>query len=472
MSYTNVENAIVVGSGPNGLAAAITLAEAGIPVTVYERNKIIGGGCRSIELTKPGYIHDINSAIHPMAITSPFFRKIPLKDYGLNWIKPEVAMAHPFDNGTAALLTGSIKDTATTLDKEDTKAYLKLMNPLVDQWQELTREIMFFPRLFTLHPFTMLRFGTRAIRSTAGLARSYFSGNRARAVLAGLGAHSVMRLESTGSAAVGLVLATIAHIAGWPIAIGGAQSITNAMASYLTDINGKIITDNNVELIKNLPPHKLLILDITPGQFLKMAEEQLPGSAKERLRVYEYGPGVFKIDWLLDGEIPWKATECRLAGTVHIGGSLEEIADAERTVFQGGHPEKPFIMLAQPSLFDKTRASGPEHIVWGYCHVPNGSSFDMTERIEEQIERFAPGFKEKIIARSVMYPMDVEKDNPNCVGGDIAGGIQSFRRMILPAVSYDTPLKNVYLCSSSTPPGLGVHGMCGYRAAKLALSRL
>jgi phytoene dehydrogenase-like protein len=281
-----------------------------------------------------------------------------------------------------------------------------------------------------------------------------------------------MRLENTGSAAVGLVLATIAHVAGWPIAIGGARSITNAMANYLTDIDGKIVTDNDIESIENLPPHKLLLLDITPGQFLKMAEKQLPVRDKKRLGRYKYGPGVFKIDWLLDGEIPWKSPECLMAGTIHIGGSLEEIIDAERAVFQGQHPEKPFIMLAQPSLFDKTRTNGPEHIVWGYCHVPNGSSFDMTERIEGQIERFAPGFKDRITARSAMYPMDVEKDNPNCVGGDVAGGMQSFRRMILPAVSYDTPLKNVYLCSSSTPPGPGVHGMCGYRAAKLALSKL
>jgi phytoene dehydrogenase-like protein len=472
MSDTSNENAIVVGSGPNGLAAAITLAEAGIPVTVYERNKIIGGGCRSIELIKPGYIHDINSAIHPMAMISPFFRRIPLEDYGLSWLIPQVAMAHPFDDGTAVLLTNSINDTAATLDKVDNKAYSSLMNPLVNRWQDLTEEIMFFPNLFTRHPFTMLRFGTRAIHSVAGLARSYFKGNRARAVFAGMGAHSVMRLESTGSAAVGLVLAAIAHVAGWPIAIGGARSITDAMAKYLTGINGKIVTDNDIESIENLPPHKLLLLDITPGQFLKMAEKQLPERDKKRLGRYKYGPGVFKIDWLLDGEIPWKAPECLMAGTVHIGGSLEEIIDAERAVFQGQHPEKPFIMLAQPSLFDKTRANGTEHIVWGYCHVPNGSSFDMTERIEGQIERFAPGFKDRITARSVMYPMDVEKDNPNCVGGDVAGGMQSFRRMILPAVSYNTPLKNVYLCSSSTPPGPGVHGMCGYRAAKLALNRL
>ena len=464
--------AIVVGSGPNGLAASITLAEAGIPVTVYERNSIIGGACRSSELIDPGYLHDIGSAVHPLAVASPFFRRLPLINHGLNWITPPAAVAHPFDDGTAVLVTRPVSETASMLDNCDKESYQRLMSPMVDKWLEIASEVMYFPRITTRHPCTLLSFGYRAMRSALGLAESFFAGARARALIAGLGAHSVMSLEHRASAAAGLVLAVAAHTTGWSLPEGGSQRITDALSSYLITLGGNIITDNEVNSLDQLPPCKILMLDVTPHQFLKMAKQHLPDSYKRRLADYEYGPAVFKLDWILDGPIPWKANECQIAGTVHLGGSLEEIANAERAVWNNHQPEKPFVILAQPSLFDHTRAQGSRHIVWAYSHVPKGSTFDMTGRIEAQIERFAPGFKEKIIARHVMYPSDLEKDNPNCIDGDITGGTQSMRRLIFPGVSYNTPIANVFLCSASTPPGPGVHGMCGVRAANLALKKM
>jgi phytoene dehydrogenase-like protein len=464
--------AIVIGSGPNGLAAAITLAQAGLPVTVYERNEVIGGACRSSELIKSGFLHDIGSAVHPLAIASPFFRKLPLEEYGLKWIVPTAALAHPFDDGTAVLLNRSVAETASMLDSADGKAYQRMMNPLLSHWEELVTEVMQFPRFPMHHPFMMLDFGQRALCSAKGLAEKLFKGTRARAVIAGLGAHSVMSLERRASIAAGLVLAAAAHTTGWPLPEGGAQEITNALASHLTKLGGSIITGNEVQSLEELPPYQLLMLDVTPKQFLSLADQQLPDFYKRRLKNYKYGPGVFKVDWILDGPVPWKAKECQTAGTVHLGGCLEEIAAAERDVWQGRHSEKPFVLLVQTSLFDQTRVKTTGHIVWGYCHVPNGSSLDMTRRIEAQIERFAPGFKDRIIGRHVMYPSDLQKDNPNCIGGDITGGAQSLRRMVFPGVSHETPINNIFLCSATTPPGPGVHGMCGVRAAHLAARKL
>ncbi len=469
MGERSSSKAIVVGSGPNGLAAAITFAKAGIPVTVYERNSIIGGSCRSSELINPGYLHDIGSAIHPLAVVSPFFQKLPLKDHGLKWITPPAALAHPFDDGTAVLVTKPINETASMLDDCDNKSYQRLMGPVLDKWPEIVSEVMYFPRVSTDHPRTLLNFGYRAMRSAVGLAESFFKGARARALIAGLGAHSVMSLERRASAAVGLVLALAAHNTGWSIAEGGSQRITDALASYLIKLGGDIITDHEVQSLDQLPPYKILMLDVTPHQFLNMAIQQLPDAYKRRLGNYKYGPGVFKLDWILDGPIPWKAKECLAAGTVHLGGSLEEIAAAERSVWKNDHPEKPFVILAQPSLFDRARAQGSGHILWAYSHVPQGSYYNMIGRIEAQIERFAPGFKERIIGRHVMYPSDLEKDDPNCIGGDITGGSQSMRRLLFPKINYSTPIPNVFLCSASTPPGPGVHGMCGVRASNLAL---
>ena len=464
--------AIVVGSGPNGLAASITLAEAGIPVEVYERNSVTGGACRSAELIQPGHLHDIGSAIHPLAVVSPFFRKLPLKDHGLNWITPPAAVAHPFDDGTAVLVTKSVSQTASMLDSDDRESYHRLMRPMVDRGLEIVSEVMYFPRISTHHLRSFLSFGYRAVRSATGLAESFFAGARARALMAGLGAHSVMSLEHRASAAAGLVLAVIAHSAGWSMPEGGSQRIADALFSYLIRLGGNIITNNEVQSLDQLPPCKILMLDVTPHQFLKIANKQLPGSYRRRLNNYKYGPGVFKLDWILDGPIPWKAKECLDAGTVHLGGSLEEIATAERAVWNNHQPEKPFVILAQPSLFDHTRAQGSRHVVWAYSHVPKYSNFDMIGRIEAQIERFAPGFEGRIIARHATYPSDLEKDNPNCIGGDITGGTQSMRRLIFPEVSYDTPIANAFLCSASTPPGPGVHGMCGVRAANLALKKM
>jgi len=415
-------NAIVVGAGPNGLAASITLAEAGIPVTVYERNNVTGGACRSAELIKPGYLHDVGSAIHPLAMVSPFFRKLPLQDHGLKWSTPPAALAHPFDDGTAALVIRSVKETASMLDDYDRKEYERLMSPMVDNCSEIISELMYFPRIATTHPFTLFRFGYQAMRSAARLAKSVFIGPRARALIAGLGAHSVMSLEQRGSAAAGLVLAVVAHTTGWSMPEGGSQRITDALSSYFIAQGGTIIPNHEVQSLDQLPPYKILMLDVTPHQFLNITKQQLPDSYRRRLNNYKYGPGVFKLDWILDGPVPWKAKECLDAGTVHLGGSLEEIAIAEHTVWENQLPEKPFVILAQPSLFDNTRTKGSSHIVWAYSHVPKDSTSDVTGRIEAQIERFAPGFKERIMARNTMYPSDVERDNPNCVGGDITGG--------------------------------------------------
>ncbi len=472
MPDIKTEPAIVVGAGPNGLAAAITLAQAGLPVTVYERNEVIGGACRSSELIQPGYVHDIGSAVHPLAVASPFFRKLPLEENGLKWIVPGAAMAHPFDDGTAVLLKSSLSETASMLDRADEKAYRKLMELLVTKWDELVNEVLQLPRFTIRHPFLMLNFGRRALLSAKGLARRQFSGARARAVIAGLGVHSVMDLNRRGSIAAGLVLGAAAHAIGWPIPEGGSQNIVDALAGYLRELGGKIIRDTEIKSLEQLLPYRLVMLDVTPRQFLGMAEQHLPDSYKRKLRNYKYGPGVFKVDWILDGPVPWKAEECRDAGTVHIGGSLDEIVAAERDVWQGEHSEKPFVILTQPSLFDSTRVDGEGHIAWAYCHVPAGSSLYMTERIEAQVERFAPGFKERIIARCVMDTSEIEKDNPNCISGDITGGAQSLRRTVFPEVSYETPINNVFLCSATTPPGPGVHGICGYRAAHLALKKM
>jgi phytoene dehydrogenase-like protein len=466
------KEAIVVGSGPNGLAAAIALAQAGLEVTVYEKHEVIGGGCRSLELIKKGYIHDVCSTVHLQVKLSPFFRKLPLEEFGLKWITPPFALANPFDDGTASVVSQSMSETVATLDSIDEDVYAKLMSPLVSKSQELINEIMQFPNIPWRHPFLMLNFGRRALTSTTKLARSLFKGKRARALIAGMGAHSGMALEQRGSFASGFLMSITAHADGWPFPEGGSQNTVNALAGYLTKLGGRIITGYEVKSLEQLPPHDVVLLDVTPHQFLKMAENSLPSSYVNKLSQYEYGCGAFKCDWILDGPVPWKAEECFKANTVHIGGYLEEIAASEREVNQQKHPEKPFVILTQPSLFDNTRTSGNRHIVYGYCHVPNGSTFDMMERIEAQIERFAPGFRDRIVGRHTMSTADLERHNPNCVGGDFLGGAQSLRKLILPPVSYETPIKNTFLCSSSTPPSPGVHGMCGFRAAQTAIKKL
>jgi len=466
------KSAIVVGSGPNGLAAAIYLAKSGLTVTIYEKNETIGGGCRSLELIKKGYFHDICSTVHLQVKSSPFFQTLPLGEFGLNWITSPFALASPFDDGTAAVVSQSMLETISTLDRIDENAYVNLMSPLINQSQKLINEIMKFPYIPLRHPFLMFNFGRRALTSTTDLAKGLFKGKRTQALIAGMGAHSGMKLEQRGSFASGLLMSITAHADGWPFPEGGSQKTIDALAGYFTKLGGNIITEYEVNSLEQLPACDLVMLDITPHQFLKMAENRLPSSYRSKLKKYKYGCGVFKCDWILDGPAPWKASECFKANTVHIGGYLEEIAASEREVYLQLHPEKPFVILTQPSLFDPTRADGSEHIVYGYCHVPNGSTFDMTERIEAQIERFAPGFRDRIIGRHTMSTADLEQHNPNCVGGDFLGGAQSLNKLVRPSISYKTPIRNTFLCSSSTPPSPGVHGMCGFRAAQTAINKL
>ena len=472
MSSHTRHTAVVIGSGPNGLAAAIEMAAAGIQVTVYEKNSTVGGACRSAELVRPGFINDIGAAVHPLALMSPFFRDLPLDQYGLTWLVPEIAVAHPFNDGTAAALYRSVADTSATLGSGDSKPYIRLMSSLVEDGQDLIDGVLNSPHGKLHHPLKMMNFGTKAVRSVRGLAESWFRGDRAKGFIAGLGVHAVMDLNSAGSMAPGLVLAIAAHIAGWPLPQGGAQKIPDSLSQYLHKLGGRIITDRHITSLEEIQPYDILLMDLTPEQITRIAGNHLPDSYMKTLTGYRYGPGIFKIDWILSEAIPWTASECRRSSTVHIGGSLEEIAFAEHEVKQGNIPERPFVFLVQPSVIDTTRTSQGGHVAWAYCHVPNGSKISMTEKIESQIERFAPGFREIITARNIMSPEDIEKDNPNCVGGDITAGRLSLRRLIFPELSCKTPLENVFLCSAVTSPGPGVHGMCGIKAAHIVMRSL
>ncbi len=469
-------DAIIVGSGPNGLAAAITIARAGRSVLVFEAKETIGGGCRSAELTLPGFTHDMCSAIHPMALASPFFRTLPLERYGVEWIHPEIALAHPLDDGTAAVIDRSLELTGASLG-EDAAAYKKLMQPLVENWETIIDTFLgpLRPRVMQ-HPFKIAHFGLAALRSASGLARSQFKGQAARAIFAGMSGHSMLPLDTPSSAAFGLLLGILAHAVGWPIPRGGSQKIADALAAYLRDLGGEIVTGVEVKSLDALPPAKAVLCDVTPRQLLRLSGSRLSGLYKRQLQHYRYGPGVFKLDLALDGPVPWRAEACRRAGTIHVGGTLSEIARSERAVWKGEHPEQPYVLLAQQSLFDCTRAPEGKQTVWAYCHVPGGSDFDMSGRIEGQIERFAPGFRERILARHTANAVEMERYNANYVGGDINGGVQDLTQMFTrPTISptpYSTPDKGLYICSSSTPPGGAVHGMCGYFAAQAALHHM
>lgn len=464
-------DAVVVGSGPNGLAAAITLAADGRSVLVLEGADTPGGGARSAELTLPGFVHDICSAIHPLAAASPFFRQQRLEKYGLHWIQPEIAVAHPFDDGTAAVLHRSIEESIVSL-AGDAASYRGLVEPFVEVWEEIVHEFL-GPLRLPKHPLTMIRFASKALRSTAGLARSTFNGGRAQALFTGLSAHSMLDLTQAGTAGFGLMLAIMAHAVGWPLAQGGSQNIVRAMVNRLSQLGVGVRTGIFIESMQQLPAARAYLFDTSPGALSRIAEDHLPAHYRQKLERYRYGPGVFKIDWALEQAIPWQAAACRRAGTVHIGGSMEEIIDAERLVCRGQHPEKPFVILAQQSLFDRTRTPGENQAAWAYCHVPNGSRVDMSRQITEQIERFAPGFSSLILAESKRTASDLQSYNPNYVSGDINGGLQDLRQLytrpLARLVPYGTPSRNIYLCSSSTPPGGGVHGLCGYFAAKAAL---
>lgn len=467
-------DAVVVGSGPNGLAAAIHLQKSGLQVLILEAKETIGGGMRTAELTEPGFHHDICSAIHPLAAESPFFRELPLADFGLQWIQPSFALAHPFDDGTAAVLERSIRKTADRLG-QDKAAYLKLIGPLHENWAKLEGDIL-APLKIPTHPFLITRFGLRALRSAYGLANSSFYTPEAKGLFAGLAAHSILPLTAPATAAIGLVLGSLAHTAGWPIPRGGSQRIADALAGYFRSLGGQIETGRPVQSLTELPTARAVLLDITPRQVLAICGDRLSPVYRGQLKRYRYGAGVFKIDWALNAPTPFLAPECRKAGTVHLGGTLEEITAAERSMGESRHAERPFVLFAQQSAFDSTRAPVGKHTAWAYCHVPNGSASDMTAAIENQVERFAPGFRDTIIARHTMNAPQMEAYNPNYIGGDINGGAfhldQILTRPALRISPYTTSIRNVYLCSSSTPPGGGVHGMCGYHAARHALKRI
>lgn len=463
-------DAIVVGAGPNGLAAAITLQQAGLQVLVLEGQETIGGGLRSKQLTLPGYVHDVCSAIHPMAAASPFFAKLPLKEHGLEFIYPSVAAAHPFDDGTAAVLHHSLEHTAQLLG-EDEQKYTRLLAPIVNMWPDIVDDIL-GPLHFPKHPLKMAKFGMHALLPATVIAKR-FSSPKTKGLWAGMAAHAIQSLDNATTAAIGLVLMAAAHLRGWPVPKGGSVSIANALAAYFISLGGKIETGRYVQSLDELPPAKAVLLDVTPRQFLKIAGHKLSGLYKWQLEKYRYGMGVFKIDWALSDRIPFTAAACREAGTVHLGNTIEEIAESEKLSSIGQHPEKPFVLLAQPSVFDDSRAPFGKHTAWAYCHVPHGSTQDMTAAIENQVERFAPGFKDCIVARHSFNTAQMEAYNPNYIGGDINGGVINWRQLYTrPAVRispYSTPLQGIYICSSSTPPGGGVHGMCGYHAARKAL---
>jgi phytoene dehydrogenase-like protein len=454
------KEAFVIGSGPNGLTAAITLARAGCAVTLLEAQPTIGGGCRSAPLTLPGFTHDVCSAVHPLAFSSPVFATMPLHEHGLDWIHPPVAAAHPLD------------DDVATLDElgEAAAAFRSQLKYLAKHWTALIEDVLAPPHV-PKHMLVMARFGLPAPWSAMRVAKLLFRGENARAWFAGMAAHSMLPMEMNGSAAFGWILAASALAVGWPIPRGGSQSIAKALASYFESLGGTIQTNCEVKSLREFPPQALILCDVTPRQLLRIAGDRLPSAYSKKLARYRYGPGVFKLDWALNAPIPWTTAECRRAGTVHLGGTLAEIAASERAAWNGSPCARPFVLLAQPSLFDSSRAPAGQHTAWAYCHVPNGATEDMTDAIETQVERFAPGFRAVIIARHAMSPRDLELHNANLVGGDIGGGAATLRQLFLrPTPSfYKTPDPNLYLCSSSTPPGAGVHGMCGYHAATAAL---
>ena len=464
-------DAIVIGSGPNGLAAAITLARTGRSVRVYEAADTIGGATRSAALTLPGFVHDICSTVHALVPSSPFLRTLPLAEHGLELVHPDAPFAHPLDDGTAVVIERSLEATVESLGARDGARYRALLAPFVSRASDLMDAIL--GPIGLRHPLLMARFGMRAIQPASALASASFTEERTRAMLAGVAAHSMVPLHSYATSGFLLGLSIAAHTAGWPVARGGSQRVADALGSYLRSLGGEIVTGERIDSLSQLPASRAVLCDVTPRQFMSIAGDRIPPRNRRRLERYRYGPGVFKIDWALNGPVPWHAPECRRAGTIHIGGSLKEIADSERAAWEGRVHDRPYVLLVQPSRWDPSRAPAGKATLWAYCHVPNGSTVDMTSRIESQIERFAPGFRDCIAARHVMGPAEMERRNANLVGGDIAGGASDIRQLFTRPVAqlnpYATPIEGVYLCSSSTPPGIGVHGMCGYYAARAAL---
>jgi phytoene dehydrogenase-like protein len=467
-------DAVVIGSGPNGLAAAIALARAGVSVLVVEAHDEPGGGTRSAELTLPGFVHDVCSGVHPMGVLSPFFRQLPLAEHGLVWRYPEASVAHPLDDGPALLLRRSLERTAEALGR-DGRAWARIVGPFLDDPQALLADAM-APLRVPARPILFMRFGLRAVWSANRLARLCFREQRARALLAGCAAHSVLPLTKPLTAAMGVLFAVTAHVVDWPVAEGGSQAITRALASHLRSLGGRIETGRRIERLAELPDARVILFDTSPDQLARIAGDALPAGYRRRLGRYRYGPGAFKLDWALDGPIPWRDPACLEASTVHVGGTLEEICASERDMYAGRHNERPFLILCQQSECDPTRAPAGRHTGYAYCHVPHGSSADMTDAIERQVERFAPGFRDRILARHVMRPADFERYNPNYRGGAITGGVadalQLWNRPVTRLDPYTTPNPRLFICSAATPPGGGVHGQCGDWAARSALKRL
>jgi phytoene dehydrogenase-like protein len=466
-------DAIVVGAGPNGLAAAIVLARAGLRVLVREAADEPGGGARTESLTLPGFVHDVCSAVHPLGIASPLFRRLPLAAHGLEWVQPRVPVAHPLDDGSAVLLERSTRAMDRQLGP-DAAAWQRLMDPFVERWQALLADAL-GPLKPPRHPLLLARFGLAALPPTTWLTRAVFRGSRARALFAGMAAHATLPLGRPPSAAFGMILGLTGHAVGWPIPRGGSGNLTGALVSYLRSLRGEVLTGAPVVALDELPPARAVLLDLTPRQILRLGGTCLPTRYRAQLERYQYGLGTFKVDFALDAPIPWRAADVARAATVHLGGTLEEIHRGRTQEWSGQPAERPYVLLVQPTLFDPSRAPAGKHVAWAYCHVPNGSSVDMTDRLEAQIERFAPGFRARILARHVMAPADLERHNPNLIGGDINGGeatlLQLFFRPALRPIPYATPNPKLFVCSSSTPPGGGVHGMGGYYAARLALRR-
>jgi phytoene dehydrogenase-like protein len=463
-------DAVVVGSGPNGLAAAITLAEAGRSVLVLERDAVPGGGLRTEELLEPGFRHDVCSTVMALPPLLKFFEPL-----ALDLVRPPSPLAHPFDDGTSVLVARSVAQTAARL-RGDATAYRRLMEPLASRTPELLAMILRPPRP-PRHPILLARFGVLGLLSATTLARRSFREREARALLAGAAAHSLLALDEAGTAAVGMVMLASAHAGGWPVAGGGSQSVARAMVKRLDELGGKVAVEHRVTSLDDLPPHRVALLDLVPAGVLEVAAAHLPGGYRDRLAAYRHGPGAFKMDWTLDGPIPWRSADCARAATVHLGGTMEEIAESERQVADGRHPERPFVLLTQPTLFDPMRAPEGKHVAWAYCHVPNGSDIDMTVALEDQVERFAPGFRDLVRRRSAWTARRLAEEEPNAVGGDVMGGRMDLRGLLARPVlrwnPYATPDPAILICSAATPPGGGVHGMCGVNAARASLrSRL
>ena len=462
----------VIGAGPNGLAAAIVLAQAGMQVDVLEAQSTPGGAARTLELTLPGFQHDFGSAVYPLGAGSPFFSSLPLSDHGLEWIHSPAALAHPLDDGAAVMLERDLTETQSAL-AIDGPAWGRLVRPFVEHWSNFAPEILGPLRVVPRHPGLMARFGMVALQSAQSVARRLRS-PRTRALFAGLAAHSFLSLDEPLSAAFAVLMAVSAHTVGWPIPRGGGQSLTNALCSFLSTLKGRVITSSPVQNLASLADYELFLCDLTPRQLIEVGGQRLSEGYRRQLGSYRYGAAAFKVDYALHGPIPWKSSDCLRAATVHLGGSFEEIAASEKAVRSGQHADRPFVLLTQPSLFDHSRAPAGKHTAWAYCHVPNGSRVNMLDKLESQIERFAPGFRDCVLARRVISPSDLESMDANLVGGDIGGGVVDLRQFLFRPTwrHYATSAKDIYICSASTPPGGGVHGMCGYHAAETALSSL